>query len=252
MGTEHNQPDSAIDKTLAALNTAVPPEGLEGRIAARIAQRLEQPAPATSHWRTRFTGYTLTAAWWRGAAIGAATAMLAVAVVLLLQHKTPAPTHFAANAPATATIPVKVSGTPAAPCAHPAILRVRTPAAPASEIASSPATEVAAPSHPAPVLPLTAQERELVRLAKTTDPRVLAALNSETQARLEAENHAQFEKFFTPPPPPPPPADAPAANPVPNPESSPAANPEATPEAVPAANPEPESANPEASPSANE
>jgi hypothetical protein len=241
MGIRPNQSDAAIDKVLAALNAAPPPEGLETRIAARIAA---QPAPAASPWRDLFTGYTLTAAWWRGAAIGAATAMLAVAAVLVLQHKAPSPNRITANAPAPTAIPVKVSGSPAGPCAQPAVLRMRTPAVPATETASAPATEVAAPSHPAPVLPLTAQERELAHLAKTTDPRVLATLTSEHQAQLEAQNAADFAKFFAPPPTPPPPADNPPANP----EAAPAANPEAAPVAIP----EPESANPEASPSDNQ
>ena len=45
MEIQPNQPDAAIDKTLAALNSAAPPVGLESRIAARIAA---QPAPAVS------------------------------------------------------------------------------------------------------------------------------------------------------------------------------------------------------------
>jgi hypothetical protein len=234
MGTQPNQPDTAIDKTLAALNTATPPQGLEARIAHRLAA---QPAPA-SLWRERFP-----AAWWRGAATGAAFALLAVTVILLFQHKTPLRNHIAANAPAPLASPVRVSGTP---CAHPAILRTHTPAA-------SPAIEIAA-SHSIPTSPLTPQERELLRLAQTADPRALATLNPEHQAQLEAENAAQFEKFFTPPPPPPPPPDQPTANPAADPEANPA-NPETNPansEPTPQANPEPDSpANSDANPAAN-
>ncbi|MGA1981309.1 MAG: hypothetical protein ABSG84_02465 [Acidobacteriaceae bacterium] len=218
MNTEH-QPDNAIDKTLAALNTAAPPEGLKARVAHRLAA---QPAPAHL-WRDRFP-----AAWWRGAATGAAFALLAVTAVLLLQHKTPPRSHIAVNLPthAPTTTPVNAPES-LTPCAQPAILRTHTPAA-------SPATEIAA-SHSIPASPLTSQEREILRLAQTADPRALATLNPEHQAQLEAENAAQFEKFFTPPPPPPPPPDQPAANPAANPEANPA-NPEATPQA----NPEPD------------
>jgi anti-sigma-K factor RskA len=88
MENQHNQPDAAIDKTLAALNSAAPPEGLDSRIAARIAA---QPAPAVSPWRDRLTGYTLASAWWRGALTGAVAAMLALTAVLLLQHHSQAP-----------------------------------------------------------------------------------------------------------------------------------------------------------------
>jgi hypothetical protein len=51
---------------------------------------------------------------------------------------------------------------------------------------------------------LTSQERELVRLVRTTDPKVLATLNSETDAKVEAREEAEFDKFFAPPPPLPP------------------------------------------------
>jgi hypothetical protein len=47
---------------------------------------------------------------------------------------------------------------------------------------------------------LTAQERELVRLARTVDPKVLAALVPETHAKVEAGDAAQFEKYFADPP----------------------------------------------------
>ena len=228
MNTEPNQNDNAIDKTLAALNTAAPPEGLEARIAHRLQQR---PTPALP-WRDRLTGLTLSSAWWRGAATGAAFALLAVTAVLLLQPKTPPPHRIAVNAPTHAPTITPVNAPESlTPCAHPAILRTHTPAA-------TPATEIAA-SHPIPSSPLTPQERELVRLAQTADPRALATLNSEHQAQLEAENAAQFEKFFTPPPPPPAPPDQPPANPAANPEASPAANPETSPEANPETAPSP-------------
>ena len=222
MENQHHQPDAAIDKTLAALNSAAPPEGLESRIAARIAA---QPAPAVSPWRDRFTGYTLASAWWRGAAAGAAVAMLAVTAVLLLQHKTFSPNRIAVATPvhAPAITPVSFAAS-ATPCALPAVLHPRTPAAPATEIASS--------SHPIPSSPLTSQERALVRLAQTADPKVLATFNSEHQEQLEAENAAQFEKFFTPPARPPVPPDTPAANPEASP-ANPDASPQATPETAP-------------------
>jgi hypothetical protein len=64
-----------------------------------------------------------------------------------------------------------------------------------------------APSHPAPVLPLTAQERALVRLVQTADPKLLAALSPETQARVDAQEADNYNKFFAPAPAPPQPAD---------------------------------------------
>jgi hypothetical protein len=233
MNTKPNQTDAAIDKTLAALNTATPPDGMETRIVARLAA---QPAPAASP-RAPFSP-----AWWRGAATGAAFALLAVAAVLLLQHKTPPPNRLAVATPTLNITPVNTVAS-ATPCAHPAILRTHAPVSlpsPALLLAEA-GTESAAPSHPAPVLPLTAQERALARLARTADPQQLAALTSEPEIKLEAETAAASTKFSASPPAPPLPEDQPAANPPANPEPAPAAAPEPS----PASNPEPA---PEAAP----
>jgi hypothetical protein len=156
-----------------------------------------------------------------------------------------------ANAPAANAIPLKAAGTPTAPCAQPAILHPHPLTGPATETASIPGSPAGSArwsgsSHPIPSSPLTTQERELIRLAQTTDPKVLATMNSEHQAQLEAENAAQFEKFFTPPPRPPAPPDQSAANPQPSP-----ANPEFPPQVNPEASPQPEPANPETSPAVN-
>jgi hypothetical protein len=50
---------------------------------------------------------------------------------------------------------------------------------------------------------LTPQERELVRLAQVGDPKQLSEMSFEARARLDAQQSAAFEMFFTPPPPPP-------------------------------------------------
>jgi hypothetical protein len=210
MNNQPNQPDAAIDKTLAALRNAAPPEGMEARIAACIAAR---PAPAVSPWRNRLTGYTLASAWWRGALTGVSVAMLAVAAVLLLQHKAPSPNGIAVATPthAPAATPVSAAAS-ATPCAHPAILHQPRPApAVTSRILRAEVPDASlAPSHPAPVLPLTAQERALAELARTADPKMLFALSPETQAKVEAQEEDNFKKFFAPPPTPPKPADNPS------------------------------------------
>jgi hypothetical protein len=223
MQNHQMNPDDAIDKTLAALRDAAPPEGMQ----ARIAHRLQQPAAVAAHsrWRHLLTGSTLSAAWGRGALTGAATALLIVGALLLAQHglrTKPEPEHYAIGEIAAARN--------AAPAITPVSSSARTlpiGEARANLCASTDATAGAqrarralpayrdqtlrdarfAPSHPAPVLPLTAQERALVELARTANPTVLAALNSETQARMEAEDAAEFNKFFAPPPAPPQPKD---------------------------------------------
>jgi hypothetical protein len=215
MELEHRNHDDAIDKTLAALKRAAPPEGME----ARILQRLQQPVPAAPfRWSDLLTGSALAGAWWRGALSGAATAMLLVGALLLAQHGLRArPQHAvsliaATRTPSPAALPVAALSQRAAandsrakPCTTPGAMHVRI-AAPARSTTMLSAASFA-PSHPAPVLPLTAQERALVRLVKTADPKLLAALSPETQAKVDAQETEDFNKFFAPPPVPPQPAD---------------------------------------------
>jgi hypothetical protein len=205
MEIQPNQPDAAIDKTFAAIKNAVPPEGME----ARITQRLQQQATAPSgklFWRDLFTGSALAGAWWRGAVSGAVAAMLIAGAAIFAGHamrrEPAARDQIATHPPAAAPTLTSAESVPAAedrrkPCASSGAMRVAS-IVPArqSEVA---ATGTMAPSHPAPVLPLTTQERQLVRLARTADPKQLDTLNPDTQAKLQAQDAAEFEKFFTPP-----------------------------------------------------
>jgi hypothetical protein len=216
MSMEPNH-DEAIDKAFAALRNTAPPDGMNARIARRLAQT---PPPAPGRWNL-FRGSTLTGAWCRGAAAGAATTVLATGLFLFAAHllgTRPAPTQTpnlaaTASTAAPAIVPVSgpvsglISGQPAtqapnSPCPRETTFRLRRTAATPIEttLHADRVAEVTAPSHPAPELPLTAEERELVRLARTADPQVLATINPETQAKLLAQQAAEFEHFFAPPP----------------------------------------------------
>jgi hypothetical protein len=205
MNTEPNH-DEVIDQVLAALRRAAPPEGMEARIAARIAGETASPAPG----RRRLASLTPSAAWWRGAIAGgvAATLLLSAAAFIRTQfkafetqaHVTVKKVFDARQATTKALSPdmVQVNQSQSAACPAPAVRRVRIAIAsympPSLPIASF------APSHPPPVLPPTTQERELLQVARTVDPKILASLNPESQARLEAEDREQFNKFFAAPP----------------------------------------------------
>ena len=210
MDTEHKQHDDAVDKVLAALREAVPPEGIETRIAQRLANHATATPASARDW---LAGSTSTGAWWRGAIAGAAAATLAICAVLLVQHRSrmaPAPLQTTAGNTASRSFNPSPHATPASqsrvtPCAHTTVFRVDTslPVKPQEDLRAQTNAEATAPSRPAPELPMTPQERSLARLAHTADPRELASLSPEIQARLEAEDAAEFRKFFTPPPPPP-------------------------------------------------
>jgi len=199
-----NEHDDAVEKVLAALKTAAPPEGMDARIAERLRQA--QAATTALPWRNRIAASLPTAAWWRGALTGAAMATLAIAAVLFLQRATRIPPKpIAATPPSAQVTAMPVSGTAATPCPNPTVLRAHS-IAPVLEVppptAATLRAENRAQSRPAPAMPLTPQERELSRLVRTIGPGQLATLNPETQAKLDAEDAAEFEKFFTPPPPP--------------------------------------------------
>jgi hypothetical protein len=56
--------------------------------------------------------------------------------------------------------------------------------------------ELHAASRPAPPLPLTQEEKMLLRLIHTVGPQELVMLNSEVRAKREAEADAEFQQFF--------------------------------------------------------
>ncbi len=219
MGIEHKEHDDAVDKVLAALKNAAPPDGMEGRIAQRLAQQANAAHDVPFCWRNMFAGSAFPGPWWRGAATGAAAAMLITGAVLFAGHLMPvradrvqtmakqdalvrdvAPTVVAFN---TSSHTAPAAESHGKPCASPSVLRVRSLAPPPSDkklLAESQAENVA-PSRPAPELALTAQERGLARLVRTADPKELVSLNSETQAKLQAKDEADFDKFFAPPAP---------------------------------------------------
>jgi hypothetical protein len=189
---------AAIEKTLAALNEARPPEGMEARIQQRLRYHAAAtPATAPDWW---LPGRT----WWMGVLTGAVVATV-VCVAAWMGLRGPAE-HGRAITASAGTSPAKVVvvSRPAEPqrgmpCAAPAVRReARRADAVLARAAMKPAMPVPAVAHD-----LTPQERELVRLAQVTDPKELAAMTSEAKARADAQQAAAFEKFFTPPPPPP-------------------------------------------------
>jgi hypothetical protein len=214
MQIDPNQPDEALDQILAALRNATPPEDMQTRIAHRLQHA---PAPSPSRLRIFLLGHTPTAAWTRGALTGAAfAAAFILCATPLIQRRSSTPPSTQALAPSAmhlqppaATnidLPVRRTSTSesqSTPCAKPAITpqpRTAQPA-PFRELRADAPLQPIAPSHPAPALPLTPQERQLVRLVRTASPAQLAALNPEIEAKRDAEEAANFQKFFPPPPP---------------------------------------------------
>jgi len=249
MANKPIEPNETVDKVLAALRNATPPEGMEARIAQRL-HAVPSAGPPVS---------TFSAIWWRGAFAGAATAALATAVLFFAFHRLAIPanhsqsaaniTHHQPTQPNTAP-KVSTAREDRTLCASPSVLQAQNPTSTPFDktLRAETRIESAAPSYPAPALPLTAQERALAQLVRTADPKQLAALTPEQEAKVDAEKAAEFARFFAHPTPPP----SPDVNTQPTSDTNqtaPNANPstlEANPEAPSATNPQiPSSANEE-------
>ena len=104
-------------------------------------------------------------------------------------------------APVAASTPnVSASRALATPCASPRVLPVRNTAPPRRIDAqrAEALTAINAPSHPAPVRPLTAQERALVELARTADPKMLAALVARDTGQGRSAGRGKLQQVLCP------------------------------------------------------
>jgi hypothetical protein len=94
---DHTEPDQSIDRTLAALRTAAPPEGMEARITERLAAR-GVPHSSRPRGMGGFIASLLPQSLWlRGAITGAALASLAFATFLVAGHLAQTHSPKAAN-----------------------------------------------------------------------------------------------------------------------------------------------------------
>jgi hypothetical protein len=201
-----------VERVLSAIGRGPVPEGLEARVLSRLAR---QPALVEFHWREVFRPSAVAGVWWRGAVSGAAVALLVLGVAVATQHamrrggrmgEAGVASHAGAHSGLVSYAP-GASTEAGAPCATPGA--ARTPWS--VERLGVKRIELVQRPLPGAEPPLTAEERQLVRLAQHGDPRQLDVLIPEVRAKVEAEDTAQFESFFAPPPPlPPQPGDTPA------------------------------------------
>jgi hypothetical protein len=192
--------DEAVDRALARLRDAEVPEGLEARIAARLESHTAVRDAAGFRWRDLFSGTAAAGVWWRGAVSGGAVAMLVVGLVWMAGHRGRSGAgevmvreRVAAGPPAAVVGVARVK-----PCASPGLMGV---AHGVTRVRRDDGVRVASAetSHPAPAMGLTAQERELVQLARKGDAKELVSLDPEMRAKAEAQDAAEFQKFFAEP-----------------------------------------------------
>jgi hypothetical protein len=168
--------DETIDRLMAGLRDAEPSPGME----RRVLDAMEAHHATRSAW---FLRPSVAASLVCAAALGAS---------LIVATRVNQPAHTPANADVRQhTQPVAV--------AHKAPVEPRRPVArvTARHPRDLPAVRDAqASGFPAPPLPLTEQERMLLRVAHRNEAKNKALLNPDLQAAQSAKNTEQFQHFF--------------------------------------------------------
>lgn len=177
--------NEAIDRVLTGLRDICAPDRMDQRVLAAMERR----AAERSGWQ------------WRSWPVGlaAATVVVAAMVFSLRPHKIGVETVAAGKPALSLRIPGPVVDTQrrntgvlhvAQNGLNRRVLIVAT---------SPPVKTMDTVGIPAPPMPLTQQERLLLRLAHRADATELAPLNAEVRARQGAEFDAEFQEFFAPP-----------------------------------------------------
>jgi hypothetical protein len=201
--------DARIDQILTALRTTEPPAGLEQRIAARLAQARTQPTLPLP----RPSFLTFVAA--RFYAAAAFTLLIALTTVAIVHHRSSvstAPTDF--NAPSdrvlqdhasNATHALETTELPMRPSTRPttSALPAEAKSSQLPPSAQDPdqiaLAETLAPSRPAPLQPLTAQEHLILAATRPGQPIQLAELDLARapllHAQAEARESARIDRF---------------------------------------------------------
>ncbi|HEX4154065.1 MAG TPA: hypothetical protein VHY48_00500 [Acidobacteriaceae bacterium] len=187
--------DEAIDKVLAGLRNAEPAPGIEHRAleAARNRQMARPPRRMTL----------------MPALCGVALAALIVAALAVRMSHRRVPQSLTNRAPLNAVHPAApqpLLSSARVPALRPEAQRMqRAESRPRSTSARLVAgddpdalalREMRAPSHPAPPMPLTAQEKVLREIARAPDPQQVVLLDPVLRERQEAAANADFQRFL--------------------------------------------------------
>jgi hypothetical protein len=184
--------DETIERLMAGLRDAEPAPGMKRRILE--AMEAHQATASDSHWRRVITPWPL-----RPSVAASLVCAAALAASLIVATRVNQPSHMPASAPRHST------HADVGQHAQPEAVAHKAPTAPqrtASRVSarrphdSSAVNDVQSASYPAPPLPLTEQERMLLRVAHRDDAKNKALLNPELQAAQSAKNTEQFQRFF--------------------------------------------------------
>lgn len=208
-------PEEAIERVLAALRNADAPVGMECRILNTLDALEDHSSPRRSGWRRLRPIWPVTqarpVASWPLASGVALAGLFAVALTIpairRLEHSsTQSPSHIRTNSVPAGPLPLAVPETAAnnasLPLPVPELRSRRKTNPPRPQVAhdndSAALSEMRSDSFPAPPMPLTEQERLLLRVAHRADPVELAMLDPMQRAARDAEEKADVKKFFEP------------------------------------------------------
>jgi hypothetical protein len=201
----------AIEKLLAGLRHAEAPAGMERRILEKLEGRVSVEETRSRQRRLVSAWMTLpTKALICGVGLVALVAMiLAIPAVRRLAHVPAQSKSGGVTGMPVSTEPamaakeaelssggsrVKFGTTAKVPDAG--LVRVAESPEADSNDESLARSEMEAASFPAPPMPLTAQERLLLRLARKADPVEIAMLDPKFRAMQDAKEKAEFQRFF--------------------------------------------------------
>jgi hypothetical protein len=223
--------DRDIDRALSTLRDAHPRSGLNRRILASLEHRAFAPQPPRLHLSARLTWIATAAAVLAIASLvalhhsgpsknpvilseashGDAQAKGPTAAIRATnpQPLSAANLAWVAEPPQISTRPaVSISRHPEQSAATRRISASQDPGTkPQPDAAATTPTDAQlvadlhAPSHPAPPLPLTAQEKLFLRMTQYGNATQLAELNPVIRAQQDAAETADFKSFFPDPPP---------------------------------------------------
>jgi hypothetical protein len=195
-----NNNDNQIDRVLNALRDTTPPTGMDRRILnileahssqAGVIPRLGSVIPS----EPKASRGTPALIQWTAATV----AVLVIAAIFTFTS------HRHNNQPTTATIThtTSVPAQPITTITHNAPQRTTTPThikpTQSQPVETTQPTEDAQLSHPAPPIPITNQERILLRYTRRGHTEDLAQISNEHNAVKEQKDAADFQAFFTPP-----------------------------------------------------
>ena len=185
--------DETVHKLLMGLRDAEPGEGMEQRILTAVQLALEPregfQSPGSPVFWPRWSRQAL-------AMLVAVAAVLTMGWLLVFNGRPHRKTladvgsHTIAAEARQKSKTIQVTPKPAGHASH------AVSAAAMSRAQNHPSSKNLVRSYPAPPLPLTEQERLLLRLARSRDPGDLAVLNYDVRRAQAAQAKEQFRQFF--------------------------------------------------------